>query len=86
MLSKIPQFVSTSELRTNLAKYLRHAKKEPVLISAERGKSTGVIMSATLYNTLLEAYEDSMDVRELTTLVTKGRDKLIRWNRAEYGI
>jgi prevent-host-death family protein len=86
MLSKIPQFVSASELRQHLAKYLVRAKKEPVVISTDRGANASVLMSAAMYNTLLEAYEDMIDTRELTELVLGQKGKPMKWNRAKYGI
>jgi prevent-host-death family protein len=86
MLSKIPQFVSASELRQHLAKYLTRAKKEPVVISTDRGANASVLMSATMYNTLLESYEDMIDARELSELVVSQEGKPIKWNRAKYGI
>ncbi len=86
MLSKIPQFVSASELRTHLAKYLHRAKKEPVVISTDRGANASVLMSGAMYNALLEAYEDTADVRELTNLIKEKETKPIKWNRAKYGV
>ena len=86
MLSKIPKFVTTSELRKNLAKYLKHARKEPVLISIDRGERRGVILSDTTYNMLLEAFENMTDSRELTRLVDAGQKKPVQWNRVKYGV
>lgn len=86
MLSKIPQFVSASELRQHLAKYLARAKKEPVVISTDRGANASVLLSGAMYNTLLEAYEDMIDTRELAELVLTEKGKPIKWNRAKYGI
>jgi prevent-host-death family protein len=86
MLSKIPQFISASELRMHLAEYLHRAKKEPVIVSTDRGANASVILSATMYNTLLEAYEDAIDARELTKLVKQEHSKPIKWNRAKYAL
>jgi len=59
MLTKIQKNIGISELRKNLSKYLNNAKKEPLVVSLGRGKDLRVVVDVNLYNSLIEAYEDS---------------------------
>lgn len=69
MLTKIHNFIRASDLRKNLGHYLKQAKNEPIVVAAERGGETRVILDSALYNKLIEAYEDWADARELAQLV-----------------
>lgn len=79
MLTKVPKIIQVSELRKNLAGYLRQAKQEPVIISADHGGDNRVILNAQTYNKLIEMYEDRIDSEELTRLVTEGKGKSVSW-------
>lgn len=79
MLTKIPQIIPVSELRKNLAGYLRQAKQGPVVISADRGGDSRVILTAETYNKLIETYEDRVDSEELARLVHENKGKSISW-------
>ncbi|HEC30396.1 MAG TPA: type II toxin-antitoxin system Phd/YefM family antitoxin [Candidatus Yonathbacteria bacterium] len=59
MLTKVQKNIGISELRENLPKYLRDAKKEPLVVSLNRGKDLRVVVDVDLYNNLIEACEDS---------------------------
>lgn len=59
MLTKIQKNIGISELRKNLPKYLKDAKKEPLVVSLDRGKDLRVVVGVDLYNSLIEACEDS---------------------------
>jgi hypothetical protein len=82
MLYKLPKTIQVSELRKNLAGHLRHAEKEPVIVSTDRGANTRVILSSGLYNKLIEVYEDYIDARELTALVKNDTGKRIPLRRS----
>ncbi len=69
MLTKIPKIVQASEFRKNLSQYLKNAKNNPVVVSTERGGDSRVVLSADLYNKLIEFYHNSVDARELIKLV-----------------
>lgn len=70
-LTKIPKTVPATELRKNLAQYLERAKKEPVVVSTDRGADARVILDATFYNRLIERLEDELDTRELERLLAE---------------
>lgn len=88
MATKIHNLVRVSDLRKDLARYLRDAKKKPVVVSTDRGGDTRVLMSAELYNKLVEAYEDAMDSAELERLVAEDDGVRIPLHelRKEYGL
>lgn len=85
MITKIPNFIRASDFRQHLAKYLKLAEKEPVVISTDRGGSASVVINAEIYNKLVDAYEDATDARVLANLATS-KEKPIAWKRARYGI
>ena len=68
-LHKVPTTIQSTELRNNLAHYLRASKREPVVVSTDRGADARVLVDATLYNKLVEQYQDAVDTRELERLV-----------------
>lgn len=88
MATKVHNLVRVSDLRKDLARYLRDAKKKPVVVSTDRGGDTRVLMSAELYNKLVEAYEDAMDSAELERLVAEDDGKYVDWDdlKKEYGL
>ena len=69
MLTKIHNFIQATELRKNLSHYLKKAKDEPIMISTNRGEQVRVVMDGDLYNTIVEAYEDTVDSNLLKKLV-----------------
>lgn len=71
MIHKIPDIVRASELRKNLALYLKRSADQPVVISTDRGGDSRVLLGSELYNKLVEAYEDMQDRQELERRVVK---------------
>ena len=69
MLTKIHNLICVSDFRKNLSKYLKESKTKPLVVSTDRRGDTRVLMSSTLYNNLIEAYEDHADARELEDLI-----------------
>ena len=69
MLTKIHNLIRVSDFRKNLSKYLKESKTKPLVVSTDRGGDTRVLMSSTLYNKLIETYQDHIDTRELESLV-----------------
>lgn len=65
MLTKIPKTIQSSELRKNLARYLKASDKAPVFVSKERGSATSVLISSDIFNKFVEAYEDAIDARDI---------------------
>lgn len=88
MLTKVHNFIQASELRKNLSKYLKASKKEALVISTERGGEVRVLLDSTLYNRLVEAYEDEMDADELERLAKKDNGKRISLKvlKAKHGL
>ena len=81
MLTKIPKSIPASELRKNLSQYLKDAKKNPVVISTDRGNDARVMIDAETYNKLIEAYEDLSDAEELDRLVKNDSGDRISWDK-----
>jgi len=80
--AKVPKMLSVSAFRAALAKNLAKAKKRPVMIADNRGGGNYVILSAEVYNKLLEAWEDEQDSRELVRLVEENKGKkFIPWEQ-----
>lgn len=79
MLTKVHDFIQASELRKNLSRYLKDAKKKPVIVSTDRGGSSRVIIDVSLYNKLVETYENYQDTRELMRLIKKDDGKRVPW-------
>jgi prevent-host-death family protein len=69
MFTKVQHSIQSSEFRKNLSKYLKEAQKQPLVVSANRGSDTSVVLSSEHYNILVETYEDMIDTKELTKLV-----------------
>ncbi len=88
MLTKVHNLIQASEVRKNFSKYLRASKKEPLVISAERGGEARVLMNAHLYNKLVEEYEDRVDSEELERLVKEDKGKRITLKalKSKYGL
>ncbi|MBI3671414.1 type II toxin-antitoxin system Phd/YefM family antitoxin [Candidatus Azambacteria bacterium] len=78
MLTKIKKSIGVSELRKNLPKYFKDAKKEPVVVS-DRGRDVRVIMDVDLYNSIIESYEDHRDEKALERLVKKDKGERVGW-------
>jgi PHD/YefM family antitoxin component YafN of YafNO toxin-antitoxin module len=81
MLTKIHKTIASSDLRRDLALHLKNADKEPVIISKNRGRGANVLLSTAAYNTLVDAYEELTDSRELISLVSKETGKRVEWTQ-----
>lgn len=79
MFTKIHNLIPSSDFRKNLSKYLKDAKKHPLVISTSRGGDTSVVLSSKLYNMLVETYEDMIDARELVRLVETDNGGHVAW-------
>lgn len=77
MLTKIHSLIRVSDFRKNLSKYLKDSKTKPLVVSTDRGGDTRVLMSSTLYNKLVEIYEEHIDARELESLVKENKEECI---------
>jgi PHD/YefM family antitoxin component YafN of YafNO toxin-antitoxin module len=88
MITKVPKTVRTSDLRKDLAKYMREAAIEPIVISTDRGGDSRVLLGSDLYNTLVEAYEDLADRATLEERIAKddGSRTGIASLRTKYGV
>jgi PHD/YefM family antitoxin component YafN of YafNO toxin-antitoxin module len=88
MLTKIHETIRSSDLRKNLARYLKKAGGAPVVISTDRGGDSRVMISSAAYNKLVETYEDYLDSRELARLVKDGSGKRVSLGemRKKYGV
>ncbi len=82
MISKIQNHIKTSELRKNLAKYLSDSSKSPVVVSGGHSDGERVLMDSSLYNTLVEIYEDYHDSVTLSELASKN-DERISWEEVK---
>ena len=80
MLTKIPKTIQSSELRKNLARYLKASDKAPVFVSKERGSSTSVLISSDIFNKFVEAYEDAIDARDFMELKKNDDGVRIPWS------
>jgi len=80
MLTKIPKSIQASELRKNLARYLKVADKEPVVVSKERGGGSSVIIGSEIYNKMIEDYEDAIDARDFLELKKNDAGERIPWS------
>jgi hypothetical protein len=74
MLTKIPKTIQSSELRKNLARYLKASDKAPVFVSKERGNGSCVLIGSDIYNKLVGVYEEEMDEDEKKALIKGRRD------------
>lgn len=79
MLTKVHNSIQATDFRKNLAKYLKASKKNPLVISVDRGGETRVIMNSALYNLLIEAYRDDVDAIELERLIAEDTGERIAW-------
>ncbi len=79
MLTKIQKNIGISELRKHLPKYLKDAKKEPLVVSLDRGKNIRVVLDVNLYNSLLEFHEDYQDAKELEKLKKNDNGERLDW-------
>ncbi len=82
MFNKVQKTIPSSYFRANLAKTLLRAKKEPLVITTERGLDQYIILGVDAYNKMIEAYEDKMDSKLLTRLMAehkKSGEKFIPW-------
>ena len=84
MITKIPDIVRISELRKNLARYIKESAKNPVVISTDRGGDSRVLLGSELYNKLVDAY----DRNEIEHLVAKDDGKRVSLSalRKKYGV
>ncbi len=80
MLTKIPKTIQSSELRKNLARYLKDSDKSPVFVSKERGSGSSVLIGADIYNKMIEAYEDAIDARDFLELKKNDDGERIPWS------
>lgn len=82
MFQKIEQTIGVSEFRSALPAYLKRASERPLVITARRGGEPYVVISAEMYNKLVEAREDAIDARKIHRLVKEsaGKKKIL-WKR-----
>lgn len=82
MFQRIDKRIGVSKFRTAMPRYLRYAKEKPLVIAGRRGDEPYVVMSAEMYNKLVEAREDTIDAETLARLVKEnsGRKK-ISWKK-----
>lgn len=73
MASTIPPIVSPTELRKNLSKYMKMANTTPLVIHDK--VESKVLITQSVYNTLVDAYELYMDGVELDKLVREDSSK-----------
>lgn len=86
MLTRIHKTIASSDLRRDLATHLKHADKEPVIISKNRGRGMNVLLSSVAYNELVDAYEELNDSRELISLVKNESGKRVSWSQVKNGV
>ncbi|MEK7607327.1 MAG: type II toxin-antitoxin system Phd/YefM family antitoxin [Patescibacteria group bacterium] len=79
--TKIQKTVGVSDFRASIPAYLKQAKENPVIISANRGEDPFVLLSADAYNKLVEARELEIDSRELAKLIKEDNGKEIPWEK-----
>lgn len=79
MLNQVQHFIKTSELRQNLAKYLKMSATEPVIVSAGHSSGVRVLVDSKTYNALVEAYEDHQDADTLKALVAENSET-VSWS------
>jgi PHD/YefM family antitoxin component YafN of YafNO toxin-antitoxin module len=86
MFQKVEKAIGVSDFRATMAAHLAGAKKQPLIVSTRRGGDSFVVLSIDAYNTLVEAWEDEQDARELDRLakLQKGK-KLVPWERVKGG-
>ncbi|MDR3548484.1 MAG: hypothetical protein P4M11_09515 [Candidatus Pacebacteria bacterium] len=75
--TKVPKTIGASDFRAALKSHLAKAKKAPLVIAEQRSGNAFVLLSAELYNELVEACEDALDGAELARLIK--RDKGGKW-------
>jgi len=81
MITKVQKYINASDFRKNLSRYLKSAKKNPLVISTDRGKDTRVVLDADLYNELVEAYENQIDAECLVKLAKTDQGERISWDK-----
>jgi len=79
MLHQVHNFIKSSELRQNLAKYLKLSADEPVVVAAGHSAGSRVIVDSELYNRLVETYEDYQDAELLEQLVAADDGERVSW-------
>lgn len=79
--TKIQKIVGVSDFRASLSTYLKKAKENPVIITANKGDEPFVLLSADAYNKLVEARELEIDSRELAKLIKEDNGKEIPWEK-----
>ena len=82
MLNQVQNFIKTSDLRQNLAKYLKLSATEPVIVSAGHSSGARVLIDSETYNELVEAYEDYRDAEMLKTLVAEDPET-VSWSKVK---
>ena len=88
MLTKIEKHIGISDFRKHLSRYFKDAKKKPLIVAANRGNDTRVVIDVDLYNELIDAYEDRRDAECLNKLVTNEKEGGIPWQetKKEHGV
>ena len=81
MITKVQKYISASDFRKNFSHYLKSAKKNPLVISTNRGRDTRVVLDADLYNELVEAHENQIDAECLVRLVTTDGEERTSWDK-----
>ncbi len=86
IFQKVQKIVGVSDFRSSIPAYFEKARKNPVIITVNRGGDPFVLLSGEVYNMLVEARESDIDSRELARLVreNKGRDT-ISWESVRRG-
>lgn len=86
IFQKVQKAVDISDFRAAMASHLAGAKKKPLVVSARRGGDSFVVLSIDAYNTLVEAWEDEQDARELERLVhTSSKKGWVEWKSLKRG-
>jgi len=79
MLNKVQNLIKSSELRKNLAEYLKRSATEPIVVTAGHSAGNRVLLDSELYNKLVETYEDYQDAELLEELVAADDGERISW-------
>ena len=72
--------LSISELRADISKAVKTAKKSPIEIS-RHGEPVAVLVSPSLYEKMMEAMEELADIAAFDEAI-KRKDESIPWEKA----
>ena len=72
--------LSISELRADISKAVKTAKKNPIEIS-RHGEPVAVLVSPSLYEKMIEAMEELADIAAFDEAI-KRKDESIPWEKA----